>query len=90
MAATTTKEKKATKRLSATDAAAIVLASTGKPMNCPGLIAEMAARKLWRSPGGKTPASTLYTALCAEIDSTSGRSRVSRFKRAGPGLFALA
>src|SRR5262245_66626589 len=51
------------KRLSALDAAAKVLAETGQPMRCTELIAAMAAKGYWTSPGGKTPASTLYTAV---------------------------
>ena len=50
------------KRLSALDAAAEVLAQAGKPMRAQELIAAMAERGLWTSPGGKTPHATLYTA----------------------------
>jgi hypothetical protein len=32
-------------------------------MRCTELIAAMAAKGYWTSPGGKTPASTLYSAL---------------------------
>ena len=32
-------------------------------MSCPELIEAMAAKGYWKSPGGKTPASTLYTAV---------------------------
>jgi hypothetical protein len=31
------------------------------------LIETMAAKKLWTSPGGKTPAATLYSAIIREI-----------------------
>src|SRR6516165_6214744 len=51
------------KRLSALDAAAKVLAESGQPMRCTELIAAMASKGYWTSPGGKTPASTLYSAL---------------------------
>ena len=57
-----TAEPKA-KKLSALDAAAKVLAETGQAMTCPALIEAMAAKGYWTSPGGKTPASTLYTAV---------------------------
>ena len=50
------------KRLSALDAAAEVLAKAGKPMRAQELVAAMAERGLWTSPGGKTPHATLYTA----------------------------
>ena len=50
------------KRVSAIDAAAQVLAETGKPMRAKELIEAMAARGLWTSPNGKTPEATLYAA----------------------------
>src|SRR5882672_1523502 len=65
------KEAKPTK-LSALDAAAKVLADAGTPMNCQGLIAAMAAKKLWISPGGKTPHATLFSAILREIN-TKGK-----------------
>jgi hypothetical protein len=37
-------------KLSALDAAVKVLGETGRPMNCPELIAAMAARGYWASP----------------------------------------
>jgi hypothetical protein len=51
------------KRLSALDAAALVLAETGQAMTCPQMIAAMAQKGYWTSPGGKTPAATLYTVI---------------------------
>jgi hypothetical protein len=54
------KASRATK-LSAIAAAARVLSETGRAMTCPELIEAMAAKRYWTSPGGKTPASTLYT-----------------------------
>jgi hypothetical protein len=50
-------------KLSALDAAARVLAEAKQPMSCPELIERMAAKGYWTSPAGKTPASTLYTAV---------------------------
>ena len=50
-------------KYSALDAAALVLCENGKPMSCPELIEQMAAKGYWSSPKGKTPASTLYTAV---------------------------
>jgi len=60
--AAVTKPKK-TKKVSALDAAAQLLAETGQAMTCAALIEAMAAKGSWTSPGGKTPASTLYTAV---------------------------
>jgi hypothetical protein len=51
------------KKFSALDAAARVLAEAGTPMTCQEMIDVMAAKGYWRSPGGKTPQATLYTAV---------------------------
>jgi hypothetical protein len=48
------------KKLNALDEAAQVLAVAGKPMGAKDLMAEMAAKNLWTSPGGRTPEATLY------------------------------
>jgi hypothetical protein len=74
------------KKLSALDAAAKVLAEQGKPMGCQELIGAMAVKGYWTSPGGKTPASTLYSALLRELQ-TKGDS--ARFVKVGRGQFAL-
>jgi hypothetical protein len=73
-------------RLSALDAAAKVLGEAGQPMGCKELVGAMAAKGYWSSPGGKTPDATLYSAIVREI-STTGEA--SRFRKAGPGRFAL-
>jgi hypothetical protein len=75
------------KQLSALDAAAKVLAETGMPMSCTEMIEAMAANGYWTSPGGKTPAATLYSAMLREI-ATKGTH--SRFVKADRGKFALA
>ena len=72
------------KKLSAIDAAAKVLATAKEPMNCKELIEAMAAKKLWTSPGGKTPHATLYSAILREIQ-TKGKD--ARFKKAERGKF---
>ena len=73
------------KKLSALDAAAQVLAETGQPMACKEMIAAMAQKGYWSSPGGKTPASTLYSGITKEI-ATKGKE--SRFKKTDRGRFA--
>ncbi len=78
------------KRLSALDAAAQVLADLSKAesregITAPDLIERMAKAKLWTSPGGKTPAATLYAAMIREI---TGKGSASRFVRVSPGRFA--
>lgn len=74
------------KRSSALDAAAQVLAKADKPMAAQELITAMAEKGLWKSPGGKTPASTLYAAMIREI-STKGKN--ARFQKVERGMFAI-
>ena len=73
------------KKLSALDAAAQVLAASKEPLNAKELIDAMAAKKLWTSPGGKTPAATLYSAILREVG-TKGKE--ARFKKTDRGHFA--
>ncbi|MDX2115710.1 MAG: HTH domain-containing protein [Planctomycetota bacterium] len=77
------------KRSSALDAAATVLgalkgveAKTG--IAARDLIERMKTGKLWTSPSGKTPASTLYAAMIREI---AAKGRSARFARIAPGRF---
>jgi len=73
-------------KLSALDAAARVLGEEGRSMNCKELIETMAAKGYWKSPAGKTPASTLYAALLKEV-TTKGKE--SRFAKVDRGQFTL-
>jgi hypothetical protein len=82
-----TRSKDPTKKLSALDAAARVLGESKEPMSCPALIEAMGAKGYWKSPAGKTPASTLYAALKREI---TIKKKEARFKQSGPGKFTLA
>jgi prophage DNA circulation protein len=75
------------KKVSALDAAAKVLAEVGEPMNCASMIEAMAAKGYWKSPGGQTPAATLYSAILREV-STKGKD--ARFKKTERGKFAIA
>jgi HB1, ASXL, restriction endonuclease HTH domain len=72
------------KKLSALDAAAKVLAGSKEPLTTKQMIEAMAAKKLWTSPGGKTPHATLYSAIIREI-STKGKD--ARFKKTERGKF---
>ena len=74
------------KKLSAIDAAAKVLSETGEPMNCQDMIKVMAEKGYWTSPGGKTPAATLYSAILRELE-TKGND--ARFKKTERGKFAV-
>jgi hypothetical protein len=73
------------KKVSALDAAAQVLAEEDRPMTCKELIAAMAAKGYWTSPGGQTPDATLYSALLREL---ATKSEKSRFRKVGRGQFA--
>jgi len=75
------------KKTSALDAAATLLKTAKEAMTTRELIEAMAAKGLWKSPGGKTPDRTLYSALTREIRT---KGKASRFKKADGGKFALA
>src|SRR5262249_18940471 len=72
-------------KLSALDAAAKVLGESGKALNCRELIAAMAARGYWTSPGGQTPWATLSTSILKEIARQGSRARFQKVER---GRFA--
>ncbi|MBS0189662.1 MAG: hypothetical protein JSR52_00800 [Planctomycetes bacterium] len=79
-------------RISALDAAAKILGGLSTTDAAAGLevkdlIGHMARTRLWKSPGGKTPCATLYSALIREI---KARGSESRFRRVSPGKFTLA
>ena len=74
-------------KMSALDAAAKVLAETREAMNTKELIGAMAAKGYWTSPGGKTPASTLYAAILRELNVKGDKAR---FRKAARGRFVLA
>jgi hypothetical protein len=74
------------KKLSAIDAAARVLAETGRPMSCPEMVAVMAAQHYWSPPNkGRTPAATLYSAILHELKT---KGAAARFTKAERGKFA--
>ena len=50
------------------------------------IIDGMATKGYWKSPGGKTPDRTLYSAIAREI---LKMGKESRFKKAEKGRFAL-
>jgi len=73
------------KRRTALDAAARVLAESGRAMSCGALIAAMAAKGYWTSPAGKTPSATLYAAMAREI---KVKGAEARFRKTERGKFA--
>jgi hypothetical protein len=78
------KPAEAKTKMSALDAAARVLQERGEPMTTGEMIEEMAAKRYWKSPGGKTPAATLYSAILREINL---KGKVSRFEKTERGKF---
>jgi hypothetical protein len=81
------KTKAANGKMSCLDAAAKVLGESKEPMTTKEMIEKMAAKKYWTSPGGKTPAATLYSAILREIND---KGKEARFKKTERGHFALA
>ncbi len=61
--------------------AARVPAEAGTPMNCQEMIAAMAAKGYWTSPGGKTPAATLYSAILRELKTKKSEARFRKTER---------
>lgn len=78
--------KRADGRMSGLDAAALVLADTGKPMTSHEVVEAMITRGHWKS-GGKTPHATIYSAIIREIAKKGGAA--SRFRKTERGLFAF-
>jgi short subunit dehydrogenase-like uncharacterized protein len=54
-------------------------------MNTQELIAAMTEKGYWTSPGGLTPAATLYSAILRELKAKGGESR---FRKVEKGKFA--
>jgi hypothetical protein len=73
------------KKTSALDAAAKLLASSKEPMTTKEMIDALAAKGIWKSPGGKTPDRTLYSAILREIGI---KGKDARFKKTERGKFA--
>jgi len=73
------------KRMSGLDAAAKVLEEADGPMTSREMIEAAEAKGYWKSPGGKTPHATLYSAIIREI-ATKGAA--SRFRKVERGKFA--
>ena len=68
------------------DAAVKVLGESSTPLTTKQMIDAMAAQGYWKSPGGKTPDRTLYSAILREI---ATKSREARFVKTERGKFAL-
>jgi hypothetical protein len=79
--------KQADGKLSAIDPAAKVLSESNDPMTTKEMVDAMSAKGYWSSPGGKTPAATLYSAILREVQL---KGNESRFKKSERGKFVLA
>ena len=73
-------------KLSGLDAAAKVLGEAGVAMTTREMIETMSAKGYWSSPGGLTPAATLYSALTRKINTKGDQARVLK---EAPGRFSL-
>ena len=81
------KGEKKPKRVSGLDAAAKVLEESGQPMTAKEMVAAAEAKGYWKSPGGKTPHATVYSAITREI---KAKGKESRFSKADRGKFGHA
>ncbi len=72
-------------KMCALDAAVKILSESKEPMRAKEMIARMAAKGYWKSPGGQTPAATLHAAMTREIIT---KGKIARFKKVDRGLFA--
>ena len=75
------------KRISGLDAAAKVLEESGQPMTTKEMVEAAEAKGYWKSPGGKTPHATVYSAIIREIKI---KGTDARFRKAERGKFAHA
>ena len=76
-----------TAKLSQMAAAVKVMKQSRKPLTCKQMVEAMAKKKLWTSPGGKTPEQTLYASILRDIQKYGDESR---FQKVDRGLFTLA
>ena len=84
---TRAKKEPKEKRMSGLDAAAKVLEERGEPMTAKEMIEAAETKGYWKSPGGKTPHATLYSAIIREIGTKGAEAR---FRKTERGRFAHA
>ena len=75
------------KPMSGLDAAAKVLEDAGQPMTVKEMVEAAEEKGYWKSPGGKTPEATVYSAIIREIATKGDKSRFAKIER---GKFAHA
>ena len=78
---TRAKKEPKEKRMSGLDAAAKVLAESGQPMTAKEMIEAAESKGYWKSPGGKTPHATVYSAIIREIAKKGDASRFVKTER---------
>jgi hypothetical protein len=81
------KKEPKTRRVSGLDAAAKVLEEAGQPMTAKEMIEAAEQKGYWKSPGGKTPHATLYSAIIREM---AAKGQDARFRKAERGKFVHA
>jgi hypothetical protein len=81
------KKEPTEKRMSGLDAAAKVLEESGQPLSAKEMIEAAETKGYWKSPGGKTPHATLYSAIIREIRVKGGEAR---FRKTDRGRFNRA
>ena len=81
------KGEKKPKRTSGLDAAARVLEESDQPMTAKEMVEAAEAKGYWKSPGGKTPHATVYSAIIREI---ANKGQDARFRKAERGKFVHA
>ncbi len=79
-------EEKRTPKLSGLSAAAKVLREAREPLNCKTIVEHALERGYWKTKG-KTPESTIYSAILREIQK---KGDSARFRKAERGKFTLA
>ncbi len=84
---TRAKKEPKEKRMSGLDAAAKVLEESNQPMTCKEMVEAAESKGYWKSPGGKTPHATVYSAIIREI---KVKGTEARFSKADRGKFAHA
>ncbi|MBU4270794.1 MAG: winged helix-turn-helix domain-containing protein [Planctomycetes bacterium] len=72
------------KRVSGLDAAAKVLEESGQPMTAKEMVEAAEQKGYWKSPGGKTPHATVYSAIIREC---AAKGKDSRFRKTERGKF---
>ncbi|HBG25680.1 MAG: hypothetical protein A2Y10_02520 [Planctomycetes bacterium GWF2_41_51] len=68
------------KKLGGLLAAFMILADAKEPLDCPEIVKRMIDQGMWKT-GGKTPASTLHSAISREIKEKGTESRFAKTER---------